>query len=523
MTPFLRGFYGRYRETAPLRALRTARNRWRGLLEARRERIFFETRCGTVLKTPPARLSASAKTEIHTLVCHRHVLMYLTAVKSLLRFSADFAVCVHDDGSLTAADRALIESHVEGVRVIPKAEADAAMEVCLKGRPRCLELRRSQIVSIQLFDFALLSRTGRVAAIDSDTLFLGRPDQLLEWAASDDREVLHLYEKKPREQASFLAAAGCAYPPHFCMGFACFPKAVVDVDRIEKTLSRVEKYDWWISQNVFPTLIEGRFPARHFDPASYQDLYRLNARPVFRHYWGSILRDDSFLQRVYSDDTHRVFGEMGLARKSFKDEAKLARELDQNIEEGTMGGYSRTSERFPHGDPWSWTPQLWNWARESLGVRSVLDVGAGEAHCARYFRDLGCDVLAVDGSRLAQKNSLVPESHRLHDFSREAFIPPKTYDMVWSCEFVEHVEEGYSGNFLKTFATAGKYIFMTYAEPGQPGWHHVNCQPASYWIDRVSALGFRLDEDLTRLARQIADEGHFASKGLVFVRKPETV
>jgi SAM-dependent methyltransferase len=213
---------------------------------------------------------------------------------------------------------------------------------------------------------------------------------------------------------------------------------------------------------------------------------------------------------------------MGVTRyKPTEEELRVAKEWNQNIDEGVMGGYSRTSERFPHGDPSTYYPDLWGWIARTLKVRSVLDVGCGEGHCIAYFRQLGCDVLGVDGSVQARENSLVKDRHVLHDFNKEPFIPAHTYDLVWSCEFVEHVEEKFSGNFLRTFATAGRYVMMTFAEAGQTGWHHVNCQPAEYWIEKVTALGFRFDEELTNSARQVAATGHFAQKGLVFVRSHE--
>jgi len=71
---------------------------------------------------------------------------------------------------------------------------------------------------------------------------------------------------------------------------------------------------------------------------------------------------------------------------------------------------------------------------------------------------------------------------------------------------------------LKTFAIADRYVMMSFAEPGQTGWHHVNCQPAEYWIEKVSALGFRCDAELTKSARKAAASGHFFARGLVFVR-----
>ena len=48
-------------------------------------------------------------------------------------------------------------------------------------------------------------------------------------------------------------------------------------------------------------------------------------------------------------------------------------------------------------------------------------------------------------------------------------------DMVWCCEFVEHVEKQYEDNWLSLMQKA-KYVFVTYSEPGKPGHHHVNCE-----------------------------------------------
>jgi SAM-dependent methyltransferase len=195
-----------------------------------------------------------------------------------------------------------------------------------------------------------------------------------------------------------------------------------------------------------------------------------------------------------------------------------------NIEEGHLGGYLRSrhpqSKRLglEHGDPATWTPELWQWAHDELKVRSVLDLGCGEGHAAGFFKEMGCRVLGVDGSVQAEKDSMIPGLHLRHDYANGPFIPDGRYDMVWCCEFVEHVEERFTQNFLASFASAGKYILMTFAGPGKPGWHHVNCQPRRYWINKVERLGYRHDEVLSKRARQKAGRGHFSRTGLVFVR-----
>ncbi|EED35420.1 conserved hypothetical protein [Luminiphilus syltensis NOR5-1B] len=195
-----------------------------------------------------------------------------------------------------------------------------------------------------------------------------------------------------------------------------------------------------------------------------------------------------------------------------------------NIREGHLGGY--ISARHPdahqlsieNGDPLTWSPTLWRWIVEELGVTSVLDVGCGEGHAAGFFLELGCDVQGVDGSAEALRDSAIPKNHVRHDFTAGPYHPLRRFDMVWSCEFVEHVEERYCENFLATFATAEQYIFMTAAPPGQPGWHHVNCQPSSYWVSKVEQRGFALSQHLTDRARAMVEPGHFAHTGLVFKR-----
>jgi SAM-dependent methyltransferase len=178
-----------------------------------------------------------------------------------------------------------------------------------------------------------------------------------------------------------------------------------------------------------------------------------------------------------------------------------------------LGGYREG------GDPNTWYPELWDWAYQELGVRSVLDVGCGEGQSTRYFKNLGCDVLGIDGSPEAVQNSVIPQWEVLHDFTAGRFNLNRSFDLVWSCEFVEHVEEEFSQNFLAAFASGNRYVFMTHAVPGQGGYHHVNCQPSSYWVRRLGEIGFMLDYRLTRRARARAGHGYFRKSGLVFVKR----
>lgn len=184
------------------------------------------------------------------------------------------------------------------------------------------------------------------------------------------------------------------------------------------------------------------------------------------------------------------------------------------IEEGHLGGC------IDGGDPNTYTPTLWDWLIKRLGVKSVLDIGCGQGHSTRYFRDSGCAVRGVDGSRQAIATSVVPGDIVLHDFVTGPYIDAHTYDLVWSCEFVEHVEKRYVHNILITFSeSCGGYLAMTHAQPGQPGYHHVNCQSSAYWIKKLRCYGFAFEVKLTIQSRRLlaSAEGMFwQGSGMIF-------
>lgn len=170
-----------------------------------------------------------------------------------------------------------------------------------------------------------------------------------------------------------------------------------------------------------------------------------------------------------------------------------------------LGGYLKG------GDAGSYYPSLWAWAAEHFKIGSVVDVGCGEGHAIRWFRDVsGCRVLGIEG--IEQPDSDIIQ----HDYTSGPWRTRRKFDLCWSCEFVEHVEERYVTNFLATFRAA-PLLMMTHAT-GTGGHHHVNAQQPDYWIDLLERDGWRFDWQLTQRARVFTPHGYFRDTGLIFLR-----
>ena len=194
------------------------------------------------------------------------------------------------------------------------------------------------------------------------------------------------------------------------------------------------------------------------------------------------------------------------------------------VNEGHLGGCSMT------GDGATYYPVMWKYMVDKYNIKSVIDVGCGRGFSADFFKDIGPEVLGVEGAQGAIDQSFLPRDLIVkHDYENDGpYVPEKEFDLCWSCEFVEHVEARHAANFLETYKKA-KYLAITYAAPGQGGHHHVNEQYEPYWLAMMSQAGFEYLPDDTEILRSYARqdcakyspfyESHFIKRGLFFKRK----
>ena len=227
--------------------------------------------------------------EVHSLVCSKHVYGYLLAIVSFLKYYNDVSVVVHDDGTLSEDDKKLILNCVNGARIISKEEADNVVNPLLQNHPECKRYRDEFVNAKQLFDFVFLSRGKKIIALDSDTLFLKGPTELIDWIKNPKNIIRYNYEESLEGQITFRKSFGIEINLDLNIGFLCFFENLINLNSIERILKGVANFDWYTGQNIFSVLITGsNYLYDPFDKKDYQCLPSFKeSDPVFRHYFNS--------------------------------------------------------------------------------------------------------------------------------------------------------------------------------------------------------------------------------------------
>ena len=138
--------------------------------------------------------------------------------------------------------------------------------------------------------------------------------------------------------------------------------------------------------------------------------------------------------------------------------------------------------------------------KEKYKVKSLLDIGCGPGGMKILCDNLDIDWYGIDGDPAVMKTT---NYSLLYDFTQGTPVIEKEFDLAWSTEFLEHIEEKYIPNFLPLFQKA-KYVCCSAGLPGWPGHNHVNCQPPQYWIDVFKDYGFEYDGEYTDYLKSIS-------------------
>ena len=152
-------------------------------------------------------------------------------------------------------------------------------------------------------------------------------------------------------------------------------------------------------------------------------------------------------------------------------------------------------------------------------IKSFLDVGCGPGGMVALAGMRGLDAMGIDGDWEVpkEKDTFI----LIHDFTTGPAPVEREFDLGWSVEFLEHVEEKYQDRYMRAFARC-KYVVATAAPPGYPGHHHVNCQPQEYWHKVFDKYGFDYDDAVTqriRMQESTMQKPFMQTTGMFFRRR----
>jgi len=241
---------------------------------------------------------------LRTLLCHRDVNLAIHCLSSAVQYSVDrVQLVIHEDGSLTEADRDLLAQELPSCRIIDRHVSDEIMEEQLSRHPNARAFRRQSVWGLKLLD-VILAEPGICFYIDSDICFF-RPFQgLFIDSATAGRcvflrdTVWHAYSIRPwhlLDSRRLRVASGIN------TGLTLIDPIVYDLDFVDWFLGHL---DWrvipaWTEPTCWAALALRAF-GHAVDPLQITNLYpcaRVTNRTLgghflssYRHRWNALLQ-----------------------------------------------------------------------------------------------------------------------------------------------------------------------------------------------------------------------------------------
>jgi hypothetical protein len=276
-----------------------------------------------ILHTAPIQTNPDAETIIYCALDRTSCRQYIAAIKSMLRFHDDFAVVAQSDGSLDKKCIAEIKEHIHGAIVF---DSDAMFEnIRNKAQPAFWKVAPVQedyyrytpikIAYLKFFNVIFRFNSQKVIIIDSDLLFLKRPEFIVQWAVNQYRN--DFYSEGSNARSKDFHKIGFDFTNLDVANFSSGTLGVgsiVSQEELIDILSRIRHYDqslfhaWEIEQALWAIVMAQRENPVNID--ALKDIYvgsgwrsykELKQKAIIAHFAGAVRYNNFKYLRCFRD------------------------------------------------------------------------------------------------------------------------------------------------------------------------------------------------------------------------------
>src|ERR1700756_91995 len=161
---------------------------------------------------------------------------------------------------------------------------------------------------------------------------------------------------------------------------------------------------------------------------------------------------------------------------------------------------------------------------QTLGIRSVLDVGCGAGAWLSVYSHYGVsDILGVDGAYVRKESLLIAaQAFKPHDIT-QPFDLGRQFDLVQCLEVGEHIPKLASTTLVENLVRHSKLVLFSAATPGQGGENHVNEQPHEFWRQLFNSRGYKPFDFIRPSIKGFSDVERWYRYNVVLYIAPEVM
>ena len=242
---------------------------------------------------------------VHMVVGHGMLRMGLLALRSWeLHTRRRWRPFIHQDGSFTMEDRAVLRSHFPDATIIDRFEADREVTEALAGFPACRSHRANHNWFLKVFDTRHYAPGERYLILDSDIVFFRRPTFVLDWIDGSGEEMWIMEderEKYSHPRTDIEAAMGLRLLERANSGLDLMPKSAADLalaDRFLAQCANTSRQYEFLEQTIFGLWASawgrgGLLPRDEYEIS--WNSFR-GPKAVCRHYIGPSKQDALFVE-----------------------------------------------------------------------------------------------------------------------------------------------------------------------------------------------------------------------------------